>query len=315
MSVDNPEAQASDFQHPVRDEDVIDLRIYVDILLCWWREIALLAILGALGAGTMVLLLNTMQAPAYLASSTAIMARVTSDVTLDERFQTLSDETGNIGAARRASLTGLVQSGAIAAAVIEELGDALPTELQSASAILEKVEASAVPSADSRTPSDLIRITATAKSPETAAAIANSWMRHYVEEVNALYGQVPGDVYEGVVSERTKADGDFAAAQQDLETFIAESRIQSLTRQIEEQQALVDFLNQSRIEASISSLAQDVNLRIALFERLSAAQVEPVLALLDEQTRQQIQSIADLFAAKNACPAAAGPSAGTSNPD
>lgn len=298
MTAHNPETPIPDPGNPIHNDGAIDLSIYVDTLIRWWREIVLMAVLGAIGAGTVTLLLDNLETPTYEASSTAIMARVTSEVTLDERFRTLSETDANIDAARRAALTGLVRSGSIAAAVIEELGDSLPDGLQSTSSILEHIEANAVPSADSRTPSDLIRITASANSPETAAAIANSWLRHYVKQANALYGQVPAEVYDAVVAEQSKASANFAAAQKQLETFIGESRISSLNRQITERQALIDFLQRSRIDANVSILAQDVSLRMALFEHLSAAQVEPTLALLDEQTRQHVQLIADLFATR-----------------
>ena len=297
-AIDSNNSTLQRTQKEDHNDDVIDLAAYADIIIRWWREIALFVILGALGAGGAVYVSEQFSTPTYQASATAIMARVTNDITLDERIQTLSERDVNIDAARRASLTGLVKSGSIAAAVMADLDGTLPSEMDTPAALLEHVSAEAVPSADSRTPSDLIRIVATAESPETAAAIANSWMRNYVEEVNALYGQVPIEVYDAVANERTRAEANFATAQKNLETFIGESRVQTLTRQIAEQQALVDFLRESQISAGMTSLARDTNLRIELFKRLSAAEIEPALALLDEQTRQNVQSIANLFGAR-----------------
>lgn len=276
--------------------ETVDLNVYLNVLIRWWREILLFTVLGALGAGMLVALAQRLQPPVYEAFATAIIARVASDVTLDERFQTSSDANTQIDNARRSSLVGLVRSSTIASAVIEEMGETLPTALRSPAALLEHIEAQALPSSDNRTPSDLIRINARADSAKTAAAIANAWMYRYVDEANALYGQVPLEVYDAVVAEQIRAEADFAAAQKRLEEYVGRSQIQALTGQIAEKQAVVDFLRQSLVSTNVAALTRDVNLRRALFERLTAAEIDPALALLEEQTRQQLQQIADLFA-------------------
>ena len=281
------------------NDDFIDPRKYLDLLILWWREIVLCTVIGAISAGGSAYLLQSLTSPTYQAAATAIIARSTSSVTLDERFQTDSDESAAVSAARRASLVGLVKNGAIADQVVMTLALNGETGDLTATALLDRVVAEAVPSTDSRTPSDLIRITATAGSPELASAIANEWLRFYVEEVNQLYGQVPVEVFDAVVAEQIQSEDDFAAAQQNLEAFIAQSRATALNRQIAEQQALLDAVNRSQINAQVSALDQDADRRIALFESLAAAQTEPILALVDEQTRQRVQEISDLLTLRN----------------
>ncbi|MEZ4558260.1 MAG: hypothetical protein R2854_17805 [Caldilineaceae bacterium] len=194
----------------------------------------------------------------YKATASAVIARVSSNVTFDERFQTTTDGSGaTTESARRAALVNLVGSAAVAEAVIADLGDMLTPEQQNPARLLNQVEAEIAPSADNRTPSDVIRITVTAVTPEKASAIANSWMRNYVDQVNAIYGQVPPELMASVQNELIVAESDFENTQRQLEAFIAASKIQMLTRQIQTQQALLDTLRQGRIDAELAVVRQD----------------------------------------------------------
>ncbi len=113
---------------PVRGDDEIDLSQYFNVLLNWWREIVFITLLAAFAAGAALYGLRQLQTPQYQSSSDVVMARIVSIATLDDRLQTFSNENSTSGTSsttRRSALIGLANSGAIAKAVIAELGDTL----------------------------------------------------------------------------------------------------------------------------------------------------------------------------------------------
>ena len=150
-------------------DDEIDLRQHLQILINWWREIFVLAIGAAVLAGMALIALRLLSTPLYESAATIAIARISSDVTFDERFRTQSDEAAVTQRAsldsRRASLVGLVKNGAIAQAVIAELGNQLNEEEAEPEKILEMMQAAIVPGRTANLESDLIRIVATADSP------------------------------------------------------------------------------------------------------------------------------------------------------
>jgi uncharacterized protein involved in exopolysaccharide biosynthesis len=160
------------------------------------------------------------------------------------------------------------------------------------------VEAELAPGPASRTPSDLIQITVTLDDPEKAAAVANAWARYYVEAVNAIYGQVPEDVIASVETEQAKAEGDYQGAQKMFEDFIAANHISALSRQINADQALLNALKQGQIDAATAVIDRDMDARLDLFNRLVDAETSPALALIEEQTAQNVRAVADLLATR-----------------
>ena len=106
------------------------------------------------------------------------IARTQSSITFDERFTTLSQDqlqaiSAADSAARRGALVGLVSSGAVAQAVIDQLGNLLSEEERSPADRLEedRVTATFVGVAGNRGDSDLIRITVSADSAQKAALL------------------------------------------------------------------------------------------------------------------------------------------------
>ena len=285
----------------VEYDDEIDLRIYLDILIRWWREIVLITVLSALAAGGALFALSQVQQSQYAATATAVIARVSSDVNFDERFLTTSEEgaASSAVASRRAALLGLVKSGAIAQSVIDELGSDRAEEERVPATLLESVEAELAPGPDARSPSDLIQITVTADDPEKAAAIANAWSGYYVDVVNGIYGQVPESVIASVKSEQAGVEQRYLDVQEALEDFIAASQIESLNRRLETDRALLESLKLGQISAASAVVDRDLNARLDLFNRLVDAEVNPSLALLEQQTVQNVQRVADLLAVRS----------------
>lgn len=228
-------------------EDEIDLRKYLDILIRWWREIALITlttvVLAALGILAMRLLLPAQ----YEASADVAIVRTISDVNFDERFRTNAEELGTDVtslSARRSALLGLVATGSIAQEVITQLGDTLSVEEQNPANLLDMVSAELASANGARGDSDLIRITVTANNAEKAAAIANAWARIYVREVNTIYGQVPNEVMASIQTELAAAETQYLTSQANLEAFTASNRIDELT-------GAVNILQQ-RVEQEVS---------------------------------------------------------------
>ena len=300
MALQRTDAQPTDQPYQSANDE-IDLTHYVAILFAWWREILIITIGIAVVAGAAGLLYNQSQTNQYQATATAVIARVFSDVTFDERFQTLSDSdasSADLTNTWRASLLGLTKSGSVAQAVIDDLGDLLGENEQNAAVLLESVDANLVSSSDGKTQSNLIRIAATADDPDKAAAIANMWVSHYIDEVNRVYGRVPDEVIAAVSTELESAGTVYQDAQLTLETFIAGNQMASLTRQIEEKQVLLDSLQDGKEAALNAVVSQDQTARLRVFQGLTDAQNNAAFAVLDEQVKQQLQSISQAYDAR-----------------
>src|SRR4051812_208636 len=110
------------------EEDLIDFRPVIDTILKWWLEILLFTLVAALIGMGLALYRRHQAIPAYQADSQVAIARVVSNVDLDNSIKTTVSALGSLsqdGNARRASLLGLVRNGTIANEVLEELGPML----------------------------------------------------------------------------------------------------------------------------------------------------------------------------------------------
>ncbi|MCB0107426.1 MAG: hypothetical protein KDE53_16010 [Caldilineaceae bacterium] len=226
--IESDQAQLHD--HWSADNE-IDLRQYFGILIRWWREIVGINVIVVVLAILTILGIRVALPLHYVASSDVAIVRTVSDVNFDERFRTAEEELGTdtgSRSARRSALLGLATTGAIAQKVIDDIGTSLEPFEQLPANLVEMVEAEAVIQAGSRTDSDLIRIVVTADDPEKAARIANSWAQNYVDQVNALYSQVPDDVLTSIQTELSTAEAAYLTAQANLETFISNNRIDEL---------------------------------------------------------------------------------------
>lgn len=224
-------------------EDEIDLRKYLDILIRWWREIALITLTTVVLAAVGILALRFLLPAEYEASADVAIVRTVSDVNFDERFRTDPENLGTDFtslSARRSALLGLVATGSIAQEVITQLGDTLSTEEQNPANLVEMVSAELANVGAAGSDSDLIRITVTANNAEKAAAIANAWARIYVREVNTIYGQVPNEVMTSIQTELATAEKQYLTSQANLEAFTASNRIDELTGSVNILQQRVD---------------------------------------------------------------------------
>lgn len=268
----------------IDDEDEIDLRQYLEALIAWRWEILATMVAAALLAMGGVLATRLLLPPVYKATATVVIARTSSNINFDDAFRTVLTEQNLTTAqradvlvsTRRAALVGLVFNGAVAQSVAAALDARFDEEERLPSRLLERIEATAA-APGSRTEGDLIRITASAGSPDKAAALANAWAHSYVEHVNQLYGQVPEPLMASVQSELAQAEEIFQNAQRALETFIADNQINLLDRQIAEKQQIIASLQASK-QAALQTL---------LDEEL-AAQREMIAAYIQASTRNRL---------------------------
>jgi len=163
-------------------EEEFDLREYIGVLFKHWKLIALVTFLAAFTAGVVSFLIP----PTYEATAGVIVIKSKMDITFDPKIKTLTEEDLAVNlAARSETFAGLVENGAFAAQVIEELGDELEEEEKEPARLLQMVEG------EVKGKSDLIQITVAANDPQKAAGIANAWATAYEQHVNAIYGGVP----------------------------------------------------------------------------------------------------------------------------
>ncbi len=148
-----------------------------------------------------------------------------------------------------------------------QLGDALDAEERIPTNLAKEVEAALVSEGGRAGDSDLIRITATANTPEKAARIAMAWADTYVRNVNQIYGQAPDELLASILSEQAQAKTDYEQAQAALEEFIAGNRSDALSRQITEKQGVIDRIVQARADVAAAYLQTETQTRTARFER------------------------------------------------
>jgi capsular polysaccharide biosynthesis protein len=252
--------------------------------------IFLLAIVAAL-AGRW--LLGRMGEPVYQAGADVAIVRMTSELTFDERFTTTAGEVPmtNI-AARRSALLGLAASPALAVPVIEELGGALSESEQDPAVLAAAVQASLVTGNGRPGDSDLIRIAATASTPEKAAAIASAWARAFVQQANRVYGQVPDEMIASIQEERASAEQVYAAAQSELQSFMAGSRMDEVFRQVTAADAALNSLYQARQDTLDAVLAGAAEAQGQLASAVLGAEAENRSAayVQEQEGRRQLLS-------------------------
>lgn len=241
------------------DDETIDLRRYVAVLWSRWPEILLVTLVtvGLTAAG--VLLYRAVAQPVYEATATAAIVRTLTDVRFDDRYTTSSDQPNLDVNSRRAALVSMVESGAVAEAVANQLGDKLTPEERNPAKLLEMVSGGMALVGGRTGQSDLISIQVKADTPQKAAMIANAWAAAYVEQVNRVYGQVPDEMMGTVQQQLADAQAQYKKAQADLENFLATSELDALQRQLQSRQDTIHVLEQGKVQALDSYVKELMN--------------------------------------------------------
>jgi len=280
------------------DEIKIDLGKYIETLVRQWQWIAACALgLGILVAA--VSLLINLASPSYRAVALVASARTVSNVNFGSAITSQSETdlaaAATAGAqylydrkARLQSFVSLVQNGAVAEQVLEELGPKLNNkkgEPTTAAELLRMVSADLVPETDT------IQISVTYGDPVIAAEIANAWGQAYVQRINELYGgSSSGTSYLATEAQTTQAKTDYEKAQAALDDFIAHNKIDEYTRQIEEIKVVVISLRGARSTATSTIINErvgaDQQVIVDLYKNQAANQL---LALQqDQEARRQL---------------------------
>jgi capsular polysaccharide biosynthesis protein len=269
---------------PTWVDDEIDLRAYLLILIAWWREIALITAVVAVVAVAASWYWVNAQATRYEASADVVIARLISQYNIDERIATTTETQGIATASWRVSLLQLAHSPALAEAVLVELGHALPEGLRTPGALASVVQATTPASEDGRTLADIVRISAITESPELAMQIANAWANHFIAHINRVYGEIPTETINAVTEDQADAKARFDQAQQALQTFITESNVATLQREID------------ALAAALTAL-QTAN--TTLLTAVSSESYTTAAGLVAAANDGRIQRFAQLYARRN----------------
>lgn len=274
-----PAPVASAHTAPVQPDDVIDLRVYFNVLLRWWKEIILIGILCGVVAGAGWYILNATRTTTYTAAAEVAITRTISEVTLDERFVTSTDAPNtSASVARRNALIGLAGNPALAQAVIDDLGAALPQDLRQPAELASIISAS-MASVPGRTGDiDLIRIVATTDDPMLSSLIATTWAQAYVRNVNQTYGQVPDELFASMSREQENGRVAYEAAQAALEDFLTRSRVDELSRLVSDRETVITTLRRSRNDLLNGLAANAVDARTQVAEAIGDAQAQNLAA-------------------------------------
>jgi uncharacterized protein involved in exopolysaccharide biosynthesis len=205
-------------------EDEIDLRPYIlGLINNWWR-IALIASVGAVAALGISLFLPR----EYVATAAILLTRTQTSLNLAEQFPTVRENVYDPGSRMDALLT-IAQSDSIALAALNSVGDRLPADERDLEAIKDRVEVT--------DKGDSILVSASAKTPQLGAEIANTWANQAVLAINQAYS---GDQPLAEIQSRLiTAEQDYEDAQSALESFLRDNQITLLEKKIDEAKNLL----------------------------------------------------------------------------
>ena len=260
---------------------------YLLVLTAWWREIAVGAALFTILVSAAALAVRLLL-PTYETSADVTMVATAANRSIDDAQSGGLNPSARIGI-RRAALVGLAHNTSVARKVIERLRGRLDEEEAREAVLLEKITAEIVMTRNGNRleGSDLIRITASADSPEKTAAIANAWAEEYVIHVNRLYEPARESLMASIAEELKRAREDYHAAQSDLEAFMAGNNLDRLNRLIEAKKGIVAQLTdlwRVGIDSQLSKLEIEQRAgATAINERTESR----TAALLDEYEKQR----------------------------
>ena len=218
------------------------------VLIAWWREIVLVSVLAA-AVGLAIASIDRIIRPAYTASAMVTIMPLTTSVSVTEEIQTVGRQTAGLSDvfARQAALLGLIRNGDIARAALRRMGERLNKDEDLSWLIGNAISGGLVESVNRDNVSDLIRIEATTRSPETAQELANIWAEEYVSQVNLLWRT--SETLEALVDvELENARDTYMRAQKDLERYIARDEASRLERRILEKTAVIGRVQKARID-------------------------------------------------------------------
>ena len=254
-------------------EDEIDLRIYINVLIRYWRLIAGLTVAAAVVALVVTLILP----PSYQSTAVIVVTRPLYQLQFSPQIQNLEDPNNPQQFLTGKAALDLATSDATLQQVLEAIGNELPVKERTLTAIREIVKAKA-----GGDPS-IVNLTVTHRDPQRAAKIANTWANLYVRQINDLYGQSAEQqkFFEGQLAQ---AKSDLDKAEQALVDFQKRNDTSVLQAQLNAKQgALSTYLN---LGESLTMLLQNVR---SLQDQLSRQPASDPATLGDDLSALALQ--------------------------
>jgi len=172
------------------------------------------------------------------ASASVLIVPITSQVTLDPRFQTTNGNQATTPAAQRQALISLASSQTVARQVIEQVS---PGSGEGSNDTVERLISQIQVSSSS----DLLQITVNDPDPAIALKLANAWGQVYESLVASVYTRSQFRT-ELLNSEITAAQERYNSAQQSLETSLIDGKAINVQNQITQMNGLLDGSRQEQ---------------------------------------------------------------------
>ncbi|NTW01115.1 MAG: hypothetical protein HGA19_07345 [Oscillochloris sp.] len=213
----------------------IDLRPYIMAILRRWRLVLACLVGFSLIGGILIALFPRTNS----ANADVLIVPITSQVTLDTRFQTTNGNQATTPAAQRQALISLATSQVVAEQVMKELETPVQASTKGGTfqQVLSKVAV--------KSSSDLLQITISDPDPDHALKLAQAWGKAYENLVAEVYtrSEFRTDL---LVDEITAAQQRYTDAQSALETFLKDGQIIHVHTQIANLNDLLDGSRQSQ---------------------------------------------------------------------
>jgi uncharacterized protein involved in exopolysaccharide biosynthesis len=251
------------------DEQMIDLRLYVEVLLSRWKWIVGLAV----GAAIIALIVSLLTDPKYEASAIVIVTGPRYVVEFDPRFETEERRPTN------QAIPSLAKSDDVLQRVVETYTPSPTAQIENWNLHVLDAMTEASLAGD---PS-LVILKVRSRSAREAAALANVWTDRLLVHGNELYGRSQGDIefFENQLGEAKQA---LVAADAALVEFEARNPASILSNQLNSKsQAQTDYLKMQR---TIAFLLQDIQ---RLQEQLADQPGDSPVSMADSLTTLLLQ--------------------------
>jgi succinoglycan biosynthesis transport protein ExoP len=226
-------------------EDEIDLRVYINVLIRYWRLIVGLTVTAAVAAFVVTSLLPR----SYEATTVVVVTQPLYQFQFSPQIQNLESASAQQLLTGKAALD-LATSDAMLQEVLDAVGNDLLSKERTLTALREMVKAKI-----GGDPS-IVNLTANNSDPQRVAKIANTWADLYVRQINDLYGQA-GEQLKFFETQLAQATGDLDKAEQALVDFQKRNDSSVLQAQLNAKQgALSTYLN---LGESLTMLLQNVH--------------------------------------------------------
>ena len=227
-------------------EDEIDLRVYINTLIRYWKLIAGLTVVAAVVALTVTSLLP----PSYQATAVIVITRPLYQFQFSPQIQNLENTNNTQQLLTGKAALDLATGDAMLQQVLDAVGNDLPPKERTLTALREMVKAKA-----GGDPS-IVNLVVNNRDPQRVTKIANTWANLCVRQINDLYDQ-SGEQQKFFEAQWAQAKDDLDKADQALVDFQKRNDAAVLQAQLTaKQNALSNYLG---LNESLKLLLQNVN--------------------------------------------------------